>query len=210
MMCRVGCAISLVGCPLEPKSSRRWDVSRWSSSPSSRSSEPTFEVRSTPHGGAARATIGQSLPRASGTASMERSLWRCCMAQNPSIFVVDTALVAFLVASDLARRSRWTRWYRLAAPGCFSPGLPWIHLRLLQSSSCCSLGYFLAGHLRWLLGAPSVRPSIPELINWLSEYGLRSAPSLRPTPMSLISLAVFKMARRSRFAWRTVILEDRD
>src|SRR6202012_3245195 len=42
---------------------------------------------------------------------------------NPTTLVVDTALVAFIVASDIARRSRWTRWCLLSGAGLLLTGL---------------------------------------------------------------------------------------
>jgi hypothetical protein len=91
---------------------------------------------------------------------------------NPSIFVVDTALVAFLVASDLARRARWTRWYLLSGTGLLLTGLAVDSLTPFALVIVLFGGLFFGWALRWLLGAPSVRPSIPELINWLSKYHL--------------------------------------
>jgi len=123
-------------------------------------------------GGAAGATIGTIV---------STSIWRSehgavavavLQGKNPSIFVVDTALVAFLVASDLARRSRWTRWYRLAGSGLLLSGLAVDSLTPFAVIIVLFAGLLFGWASRWLLGAPSVRPSIPELINWLSEYGL--------------------------------------
>jgi uncharacterized membrane protein YbhN (UPF0104 family) len=122
--------------------------------------------------GAAAATIG---------AIVATSIWHSehgavdaavLHGKNPSIFVVDTALVAFLVASDLARRSRWTRWCRLAGAGLLLSGLAVDSLTPFALIIVLFAGLFFGWASRWLLGAPSVRPSIPELINWLSEYDL--------------------------------------
>jgi uncharacterized membrane protein YbhN (UPF0104 family) len=91
---------------------------------------------------------------------------------NPSIFVVDTALVALLVATDLGRRSRWTRWYLLSGAGLLLAGLAVDSLTPFAVVIVLFGGLFFGWAMRWVLGAPSVRPSIPELINWLSEYRL--------------------------------------
>jgi glycosyltransferase 2 family protein len=92
--------------------------------------------------------------------------------KNPFVLVVDTALVSFLVASDLARRSRWTRWYLLAGAGLLLTGLA------VDSLTPFAVGIVLFGGLlfgwgtRWLFGAVSVRPRISELIDWFSNHHL--------------------------------------
>jgi uncharacterized membrane protein YbhN (UPF0104 family) len=92
--------------------------------------------------------------------------------KNPSIFVIDTALVAFLTASDLGRRSRWTRWYLAAGAGLLFTGLAVNTLTPFAVVLVLSAGLLFGWAVRWILGAPSVRPSIPELIHWASQYGL--------------------------------------
>ena len=42
---------------------------------------------------------------------------------NPSLFVVDTAFVAFVVGTDLARRSRWSRWWPRSGAALLLSGL---------------------------------------------------------------------------------------
>jgi hypothetical protein len=42
---------------------------------------------------------------------------------NPSTFVVDTAFVAFVVGTDLTRRSRWKHWWPRAAAALLLSGL---------------------------------------------------------------------------------------
>ncbi len=91
---------------------------------------------------------------------------------SPIIFVIDTALVALLVASDLARRSRWTKWYLLSGAGLLLAGLAVNSLTPFAVVIVLFGGLLFGWAVRWLLGAPSVRPSIPELITWLSEYRL--------------------------------------
>jgi glycosyltransferase 2 family protein len=91
---------------------------------------------------------------------------------NPSILVLDTALIAFVVASDLVRRSRWSRWCFLAGAGILLAGVA------VDALTPFALGVSLFGALlvgwltRWGLGAASVRPSLHELVSWLSECGI--------------------------------------
>lgn len=86
---------------------------------------------------------------------------------NPSILVVDTAFVAFVVGTDLTRRSHWSRWWPCAVAALLLSGLavgaltPFAVLIVL-------FGGLLAGWLvRWLLGAASVLPGPAELVAWL-------------------------------------------
>ena len=90
---------------------------------------------------------------------------------NPSILVVDTAFVAFVVGTDLTRRSHWSRWWPCAVAALLLSGLavgaltPFAVLIVL-------FGGLLAGWLvRWLLGAASVLPSPAELVSWLRSQG---------------------------------------
>jgi uncharacterized membrane protein YbhN (UPF0104 family) len=94
--------------------------------------------------------------------------------KNPSILVVDSALVAFLAGSDLARRSRWTRWYVLAGSGLILTGLAVNSLTPFAVVIVVFGGLLFGWAARWVLRVPSVRPSIPELIHWLSEYELQA------------------------------------
>jgi uncharacterized membrane protein YbhN (UPF0104 family) len=105
----------------------------------------------------------------------------------PAMFVIDSAFVAFVVASDLTRRPRWSRW-------CV-----WLPIALLITSGVedaitpFAVVIALFGGLgfgwlvRWALGAASVRPSAAELLPWLRRRGLdvatltpRSHPGDRP------------------------------
>jgi uncharacterized membrane protein YbhN (UPF0104 family)/tRNA A-37 threonylcarbamoyl transferase component Bud32 len=92
--------------------------------------------------------------------------------KNPAIFVVDVALVAFLVASDLARHSRWTRWYLLSGAGVLLTGLAVNSLTPFAVVVVLFAGLFIGWAMRWMLRAPSVRPRISELITWLSDFQL--------------------------------------
>ena len=42
---------------------------------------------------------------------------------NPSIFVVDTAFIAFVVGTDLARRSHWSHWWWRSGAALLLSGL---------------------------------------------------------------------------------------
>jgi uncharacterized protein (TIRG00374 family) len=91
---------------------------------------------------------------------------------NPAILVVDTSLLAFLVASDLARHSRWIRWCWLSGGGLLLSGLAVNSLTPFAVVVALFSGLLFGWAMRWALGAPSVRPSIAELIAWLSDYQL--------------------------------------
>jgi uncharacterized membrane protein YbhN (UPF0104 family) len=91
---------------------------------------------------------------------------------NPTIFVVDSALVAFLVASDLARRARWTRWCLLSGAGLLFTGMAVDSLTPFAVVIVVFSGLLFGWALRWALGAPSVRPRVSELITWLSQNRL--------------------------------------
>ncbi len=90
--------------------------------------------------------------------------------RNPTVFVVDAAVIAFLVVSDLARRSRWTRWYAVSGAGLLLSGLAVDSLSPFAVVVVLYGALLLGWVLRWLLRAPSVRPRIAELINWLGDY----------------------------------------
>ena len=117
--------------------------------------------------GAAAAIAASAVWRAENGA-IERAVLH---GSNPSIFVVDTAFVAFVVGTDLTRRSHWSRWWPCAVAALLLSGLavgaltPFAVLIVL-------FGGLLAGWLvRWLLGAASVLPSPAELVAWLRSQG---------------------------------------
>jgi glycosyltransferase 2 family protein len=90
---------------------------------------------------------------------------------NPSIFVVDTAFVAFVVGTDLTRRSHWSRWWPSVVAALLLSGLA---VRMLTPFAVVIVlfGGLLAGWLvRWLLGAASVLPGQAELAAWLRSQG---------------------------------------
>ena len=99
----------------------------------------------------------------------------------PAMFVLDTAFVAFVVASDLSRRSRWSRWCAglttalLLTSGAENTITPFAVVIALFG------GLGVGWLVRWALGAASVRPSAAELLPWLRSRGVHIA-DLAPTP----------------------------
>jgi glycosyltransferase 2 family protein len=90
---------------------------------------------------------------------------------NPSIFVVDTAFVAFVVGTDLTRRSHWSRWWPCAVVALLLSGLA-VDALTPFAVVIVLFGGLLAGWLvRWLLGAASVLPGPAALVAWLRSQG---------------------------------------
>jgi uncharacterized membrane protein YbhN (UPF0104 family) len=86
---------------------------------------------------------------------------------NPSIFVVGTAIVAFVVGTDLTRRSHWSRWWPCVVAALLLSGLA-VGTLTPFAVVIVLFGGLLAGWLvRWLLGAASVLPGAAELVSWL-------------------------------------------
>jgi uncharacterized membrane protein YbhN (UPF0104 family) len=113
--------------------------------------------------GAAAAVAASVLWRAENGA-VERAVLH---GSNPSIFVVDTAFVAFVVGTDLTRRSHWSRWWPGVIAALLLSGLAVGTLTPL-GVVIVLFGGLLAGWLvRWLLGAVSVLPGPAELVSWL-------------------------------------------
>lgn len=92
--------------------------------------------------------------------------------KNPSTFVVDTAFIAFLVGSDLVRRSRWSRWCVVSGTALLLTGLAINALTPFALVVALFAALFCGWMQRWVLGAASVRPSTNELVTWLSEHHL--------------------------------------
>jgi uncharacterized membrane protein YbhN (UPF0104 family) len=91
---------------------------------------------------------------------------------NPSIFVVDTAFVAFVVGTDLARRSHWSRWWPRSGAALLLSGLA-VGALTPFAVVIVLFGGLLAGWvLRWLLGAASVLPGTAQLMSWLTSQGV--------------------------------------
>jgi len=101
---------------------------------------------------------------------------------NPSMFVVDSAFVAFAVGTDLARRSRWSRWWPRAVAAQLLSGLAVGTLTPFALAIVLSGGLMVGWAVRWLLGAASVLPDTAELITWLTGQGVavRNLPATDP------------------------------
>ena len=94
---------------------------------------------------------------------------------NPSIFVVDTAVVAFVVGTDLTRRSHWSRWWPCAVVALLLSGLA-VGALTPFAVVLVFFGGLAAGWLmRWLLGAASVLPGPAELVAWLRSQSAEGA-----------------------------------
>jgi glycosyltransferase 2 family protein len=90
---------------------------------------------------------------------------------NPSTFVVGTAFVAFVVGTDLTRRSHWSRWWPCAVAALLLSGLA-VGTLTPFAVVIVLFGGLLAGWLvRWLLAAASVLPAPAELVAWLRTQG---------------------------------------
>jgi len=87
---------------------------------------------------------------------------------NPSMFVVDTAFVAFVVGTDLARRSRWSRWWWRSGAALLLGGLAVGTLTPYALVIVFFGGLLVGWTVRWLLGAASVLPGTAELVRWLT------------------------------------------
>ena len=95
--------------------------------------------------------------------------------KNPSTLVIDTAFVAFVVGSDLARLSRWWRWCVLSSAALLITGLAVDSLTPFALVVALFAALLFGWAVRWLLGAASVRPSTDELVAWLSASRLSVA-----------------------------------
>jgi glycosyltransferase 2 family protein len=93
---------------------------------------------------------------------------------NPSVFVVDTAFVAFVVGTDLSRLSRWQRWWPRAGAAVLLSGLAVGTLTPFAVVIVASGGLLAGWVVRWLLGAASVLPGMSELTGWLASQRLQA------------------------------------
>ena len=92
--------------------------------------------------------------------------------KNPTLFVIDGAYVAFLVGSDMRRRSRWSRWCIVSAAALLLTGLAVNTLTPFAVVIVLFGGLMVGWLVRWLLRAGSVRPAIGELKAWLTRHGV--------------------------------------
>jgi uncharacterized protein (TIRG00374 family) len=118
--------------------------------------------------GAAAAVIATIIWRIEH-AAVERAVLH---GSNPSTFVVDTAFVAFVVGTDLARLSRWSRWWPRSGAALLLSGLAVGTLTPFAVVIVASGGLLVGWVVRWLLGAASVLPGITELTGWLARQGV--------------------------------------
>ena len=121
--------------------------------------------------GAATAIIASVVWRA-GHGAIEHAVLH---GSNPSIFVVDTAFVAFVVGTDLARRSRWSRWWAWSGAALLLSGLAVGTLTPFAVVLVLFGGLLVGWVVRWLLGAASVLPTTAELTDWLTSQGVTAA-----------------------------------
>ena len=129
--------------------------------------------------GAATAIIASIVWRA-GHGAIEHAVLH---GSNPSIFVVDTAFVAFVVGTDLARRSRWSRWWAWSGAALLLSGLAAGTLTPFAVVLALFGGLLVGWVVRWLLGAASVLPTTAELTDWLTSQGVHGrGPVGRRTP----------------------------
>jgi uncharacterized membrane protein YbhN (UPF0104 family) len=105
-------------------------------------------------------------------ATVERAVLH---GSNPSIFIVDTAFVAFVVGTDLSRLSHWQRWWPRAGTALLLSGLAVGTLTPFAVVIVASGGLLFGWVVRWLLGAGSVLPSVGELTGWLAGQGVHAA-----------------------------------
>jgi len=103
---------------------------------------------------------------------------------NPSIFVADTAFVAFVVGTDLARRSRWKRWWAWSGVVLLLSGLAVGTLTPFAAVIATFGGLLVGWVMRWLLGAASVLPGTTELTDWLTGQGVTVAELSMIDPQS--------------------------
>jgi glycosyltransferase 2 family protein len=116
----------------------------------------------------AAATFAASAVWRAENGAVERAVLH---GSNPSIFVVDTAFVAFVVGTDLTRRSHWSRWWPYAVVALLLSGLA-VDALTPFAVVIVLFGGLLAGWLvRWLLGAASVLPGPAALVAWLRSQG---------------------------------------
>src|ERR1700733_758498 len=93
---------------------------------------------------------------------------------NPSIFIVDTAFVAFVVGTDLSRLSHWQRWWPRASAALLLSGLAVGTLTPFAGVIVASGGLLFGWVTRWLLGPASVLPGITELTGWLTSQQVQA------------------------------------
>ena len=120
--------------------------------------------------GAAAAVVATVIWRIEN-ATVERAVLH---GSNPSTFVVDTALVAFVVGTDLSRLSHWQQWWPRVGAALLLSGLAVGTLTPFAVVIVASGGLMIGWVVRWLLGAASVLPTVTELTGWLTSHGVQT------------------------------------
>ena len=120
--------------------------------------------------GAAAAVVATVIWRIEN-ATVERAVLH---GSNPSTFVVDTALVAFVVGTDLSRLSHWKQWWPRVGAALLLSGLAVGTLTPFAVVIVACGGLMIGWVVRWLLGAASVLPSETELTRWLTSHGVQT------------------------------------
>jgi uncharacterized protein (TIRG00374 family) len=121
--------------------------------------------------GAAAAIVASIVWRVEGGAVLHAVLHH----SNPSMFVVDTAFVAFAVGTDLARRSRWSHWWPRSGAALLITGLAVGTLTPFAVVIVLFGGLMVGWIVRWLFGVASVLPGTAELMAWLTSHGVPTA-----------------------------------
>jgi uncharacterized membrane protein YbhN (UPF0104 family) len=118
--------------------------------------------------GAAAAVIATVIWRAED-AAVQRAVLH---GSNPTMFVLDTAFIAFVVGTDLSRLSLWSRWWPRSGAALLLTGLAVGTLTPFAVVIAACGGLLVGWVVRWLLGAASVLPSMAELTGWLAARGV--------------------------------------
>ncbi|MGD0699561.1 MAG: lysylphosphatidylglycerol synthase transmembrane domain-containing protein [Trebonia sp.] len=118
--------------------------------------------------GAAGAVIATVIWRAEN-AAVERAVLH---GSNPTMFVLDTAFIAFVVGTDQSRLSHWSRWWPRSGVALLLTGLAVGTLTPFAVMIAASGGLLVGWLVRWLLGAASVLPGMAELTGWLAGQGV--------------------------------------
>jgi glycosyltransferase 2 family protein len=121
--------------------------------------------------GAAAAIVASTVWRAENGAVAQAVLH----GSNPANFVVDTAFIAFLVGTDLTRRSRWKRWCSTSGTALLVTGLAKNQLTPFAVVIALCGGLLAGWIVRWLLGSASARPGPDEMGAWLTRHHLAPA-----------------------------------
>jgi glycosyltransferase 2 family protein len=79
------------------------------------------------------------------------------------------------VGTDLARRSRWSRWWAWSGAALLLSGLAVGTLTPFAVVLVLFGGLLVGWVVRWLLGAASVLPTTAELTDWLTGQGVTAA-----------------------------------